>query len=214
MDKAARNVQCERPARPIAPRRLWRAALTIRITALSIAVALLAGCSEDEDPLADALANAGQAPVTTPAPTPDDTSEGDPDAAVDSDERVLADYLKYWKDVAAASSSTGDPSSRLDDHAIQPQFGSALSQIQRARAAGQIARGEPRLLDSTVVERKDGTATVGDCMDSRDWQYYHTATGKPVGTPSGKRYAVTAKLRLVDSVWKVSILEVKEDRCG
>lgn len=188
-------------------------------TAVALLV-VLAGCAGDEPSLGEgSLRDAaggiggggagGAATSTTLA-----EAEGGAEGGVHSDDRVLADYLAYWEDVAAASSSTGDPSSRLDDHAVQPQFGSALGQIRRDRAAGRIARGAPRLLDSVVEDREGGRATVTDCMDSSRWQYYGLRTGKPVGEPSGKRYRVTASLRLVGSVWKVSTLRVEEEQCG
>ena len=131
-----------------------------------------------------------------------------------SDATVLAAYRAFWADVAAASHAPDGNAPRLDDHATGQALAVFRAQLEDRRQRGQVARGTPALLAPRVLQRDRRHAVVGDCMDSRAWQYHDVRTGRLIGQPGAHRYSVTAQLTLDRPAWKVATLIIEESQCA
>jgi hypothetical protein len=178
--------------------------------AVAAAVLLLtAGCSQDGGDELDALS--GDAPPPSVKPQTSVTS-GDPaEIPVDSDERVLADYKAYWGDVVAVRAAGKPTAARVRAHTTGFRYGELQTEIAKDRELGRVAKGEPKLLDPRVDERRDGRAIVVDCLDSNQWLFHDRKTGKLIDKPSGRTYPVSTQLKLVGDVWKVESMIIDEE---
>lgn len=184
-------------------------ALTLAAAVLP-AMLLVAGCGgPDPDGLPQAGAGVETESRAAATPTTEKAS-----SSLDSDERVLADYQAYW-DVVVDVYADGDfRSTRLREHATGVQLDFVRNDVLSNATRRRVARGRPKLFGAEVTSRDEGKATVEDCIDSNQWLFHDAQTGRLVDSPSGKRYRLTAKLRLEDRRWKVADVDYKEAQCG
>ena len=175
-----------------------------------LAVVFLAGCSsQGEDSTNPTTTAVGAAPSTVPATHAPTTSAQDAAKAA-----VLNAYRAFWADVVAATATSDATSPRLPRHATGAELRALHVRLAANKRAGLVARGAPRLLNTTIASVAEKAATVRDCMDSDQWLYHDAKTGALRDKPSGKLYAVTAGLVLDHGAWKVATLRFQEARCN
>jgi hypothetical protein len=187
-----------------------RAALpALLLTVLMVA----AGCGGGDEERLPELGGAASGAVGTAPAGPSTTAAGE-GSPLDSDGRVLAGYAAYW-DAAIAAYATNDwRSKKLAAHATGSQLSLVRNELLDNLAERKVARGRPRLFGAKVTNRDREEAVVEDCIDSNRWLFHDARTGKLKDTPSGKRYRVTATLRVEDQSWKVAEMTYEEERCG
>lgn len=181
-------------SRPVVARSLVTRAL------VGVGVFLLVGCNGDKK--GDATSTTTSAVTAAPS---------SPSSAPDATAAVLDGYRKFW-DAYLAAADPMDP-----DHPLLAQHatGEQLETLQRAflarKAGGEVIRGSLDLAPK-VVSGDGTTATVSDCY-ADNTHVYDGTTGAQKDTSSGMRHPVTAKLVLIDGVWKVSVLTRGEGGC-
>jgi hypothetical protein len=183
------------------------------LPALLLAVLLAAvGCGGgDGERLPEAGGASGVVDPATAGPATTAAGEG---SGLDSDERVLAGYKAYWEAAIAAYATNDWRSRKLAAHATGAQLSVVRNELVDNLAERKVARGRPRLFGAKVTSRDGDKASVEDCIDSNRWLLHDARTGKLADTPSGKRYRLTAELRIEDQSWKVADVTYEEERCG
>lgn len=167
---------------------------------LAVGLLVLGGCSSETK--GDATPTTTTAVNATPS-----SSTRAPDATA----AVLDGYRKFWDAYLAAADPMDPEHPGLAQHAT----GDELETLQKAflarKAGGEVIRGSLDLAPK-VVNVDGTTATVSDCY-ADNTHVYDAATGTQKDTSSGMRHLVTAKLVLVDEVWKVSVLTRERGGC-
>jgi len=176
---------------------------------VALLAVVLVGCTPqggDSTAPTATTAAAGTALPTTQAPTTNGQAA--------EKANVLAAYRAFWDDVVAATATSDAASPRLARHATGAELRALRVRLEANKRAGLVARGSPKLLDTTIASVTEKAATVRDCMDSNQWLYHDAKTGALRDKPSGKLYAVTATLVLDRGSWKVATLRFQEARCN
>ena len=163
--------------------------------ALSLALPLAACGGADGGPTE---LPGGPAAGSTPAATP--SAE-----AVESEDPVLASYLRFWDAVVAANRAADPGLSALRGVAADPELSRVRATVSRNKVQKLSLRGEvghsPRPAAVTGT-----TATIEDCYDISRWNPVRLDTGKPVDAvdESGTgRYRARYTLRRSAGGWLV-----------
>ena len=163
--------------------------------ALSLALSL-AACGTGGDGPSELPA--GPAAASTPAAT----AATD---AVQSDDPVLASYLRYWDAVVAANRAADPGLAALRSAVADPELSRvratvARNKIQKLSLRGEVAHS-PRPAKVT-----GSTATIEDCYDISAWNPVRLDTGQPIDVTeeSGTgRYRARYTLRRSGAGWLV-----------
>ncbi|MFB7896017.1 hypothetical protein ACFC1B_06780 [Streptomyces xiamenensis] len=178
-----------------------------------LAVTALSGCSGDDTEVD------GESPSpSTPDAGPTDP-EGEPEPTVNPDEEaVLAAWLGYWEEHAAAvsepgideylqllaASEDGDGESKsselpIGQYAAGPAFSAVTGAVLNLDRLGDVMTGQPENLapEVTALETEVATpaAEIRDCMNISQWVQHDRESGEEVSL-SGDRldqYVVTAQ---------------------
>ena len=141
---------------------------------------------------------AGPAEASTPAAT----AATD---AVDSDDPVLASYLRYWDAVVAANRAADPGLAALRSAVADPELSRVRATVSRNKVQKLSLRGEvghsPRPAKVT-----GSTATIEDCYDISAWNPVRLDTGQPIDVTeeSGTgRYRARYTLRRSGAGWLV-----------
>lgn len=184
-------------------------------TAISAAVLLFAGCSDDTpnefdrrslSPMAtSAVTETGH--LATPIPSSSVVSPVLSAAApTPLQEAALDAYRQMWAAMLTAAESSDPDAPGLASYAT----GEALAKLRYSLTADQqhglVSKGQLRITPE-VAAIVGTTAKINDCADDSEWLRYNRDGSLKAGPPGGRRQ-VAATATIVDGRWKVAELRI------
>lgn len=165
---------------------------------LALSLLVLAGCSDDRDPIAGASSTTAPAvPTSAPATTP--TTQ---DAATE----IVARYNQFWEVRFEANRHPVNPSDpRFGQYATGQQLDNLLTETRQRRDQGLAIRRPDQSVAQRRVKVVDvlaESATLQECSIN-DGVVYRVSTGQVVDDSVVTR-SVVATMRRVDGAWKLA----------
>ena len=171
--------------------RRGRAALAL------IALIVLAGCRDGDDPIT--------APTTTSGPTSTTSEPTTTSTTLDSQADVVARYRMFWQVRFEANREPVNPDDpRFAEYATGQQLANVVKETRERRDNGlAIRRPEPSVADLRVqvLEINGDTALLQDC--TVDDGIVYRVQGGDVVDSEVVTYSVAATMRRVDGTWKL-----------
>lgn len=168
------------------------------VVVLVTAVAALGGCGAKHSPSSAATASV---PARASAPSAREAAE----------DRAVAAYRGLWLSMAQAGEVPDPDAPELRQYATGDALARVVSALVTYKETGVVTRGAPVINPRVAsVSPADSPTQVNlvDCGDSTNWTKHKKPTGELVANDPRGRRTITAVVKVVDGVWKVTSFDV------
>lgn len=158
-----------------------------------VALVVVAGCSKDREPQPAPTGAPSSAPVT-------------PDRSAQAERAALDAYTGMWMAMAKAAETSNPDDPELRRYATGDALALVVGSLANDKSRGVVTKGRPTLnptVTAVTPENAPVEASIKDCGDSTNWLKYKANGEMADKTPGGRRQ-ITAKVKAVDGVWKVT----------
>lgn len=154
-------------------------------------------------------------PPTDAPPTPSPPVADTPEAA--AEKAVLAAYQRFWDEQAKAYAKGSTQGTDFDRYAAAVALASTKDDLAALRSKGIVTKGAPDH-ETTVEVIESGkvpSAKLSDCLDSTDWTFIYSKTGKRVDMPEERllRYVTKVEAEKWGKQWKIVKVTPQQKAC-